>query len=1005
MPPARLPNASLFASADLSLLPLLAPRVFADPRISRSGHQYARTQRSAKEAEKTGSGRAKSITASQASRWTQETVYCLHDAQKSAAGLLQAPSTKNTLRSTRQPSSGVNATYAAIFTYAKAHVRSYFTFTRDGVARRVESTPSVRRARRTRPPRTRTMRNSHAQRAHSARQKLLDLTMRRLHNFRLFENNNLPKRMIEQGQYRSLRRRILNLRQWNSTQLDIGNTSKGLPVESQLLQAFAALDRRTFDRMSRLTRKLTIKHDKQHVRWCRQFYHNDGGSTSAQMSWAWLELDEKNRSARALPILLYLLDRKPGRALDFIETLANDPLRGPMADEMIADAFAFLAKLHAKGTYRNGQGWQGDAVVVRHAFAQAFTTIHHRFLYRKRGIWPQDLLYSMVKITEIDDLEKVFEALSEHRTRVDFDTILHYAATFAEKRSIALALRCLHELHARSTHDAWKFLVSRERLRWTCAVILRASMKESQEYHDTPKIIEAFVQMGISMDILLYNVVMQNAMDAGDYTTAFKVFNSLESNGLKPDGFTFSILLNGCTLQSNPAMFRDFAEYCIEVALDIRDPFIATSVLYYHYVHHRNNTDVQLVSSNLWRIYLRLFSAAPLEPFLSHRRSDLRNAITRQQAQTDTEYLEPTLMALYLMLQIEIKSASYVSYERLSILYQQFKVLINNGTNRLRDDLARDAMTWNAFLHAFCERQQFASASQCIKDMMHGPVAPNVYSLNIFMQAFFKTGQIRAAERVFDIMRQRGIDPDQYTYGVMIRGFAKAQLVDRVADTMKHLDTSQELDPDLLRSLASIVNRNELMHQLEKNRLEKEVTAAEAVDEAAKKERRKWLSMFASPVTADALSSSSSKGIPKSDGSQATTGELAGKTPASSKGLLESDPPTTEEQVPVLRPSRTLHEEQKALSALRSSTARQNSRDPDVQYRILQEQLGIVLPSGSHGSRKDIHDLSTSPPQVIGSSLEFKSMLSEKSTADAHSEKSGNNASASNIIRYCSSKT
>jgi pentatricopeptide repeat protein len=214
---------------------------------------------------------------------------------------------------------------------------------------------------------------------------------------------------------------------------------------------------------------------------------------------------------------------------------------------------------------------------------------------------------------------------------------------------------------------------------------------------------------------------------------------------------------------------------------------------------------------------------------------------SRTGAETGT--LRPPPMALYLMLQIEIKAAAAQSTQRTMDLYEKFKGHVLDNRHRTFTQLAQDPTVWNAFLFAFCKQQQYASAAGVIKEMSSdtsNAPEPNIYSWNIFMQTFFKTGQVKAAERVFALARARGIEPDQYSYGVLSRGYAKAQLVDRIGIWVAELDETEELDPDLLRALASVTDRQGVMVELEKAREAKEAAAREA-REKAKRDHQAWL--------------------------------------------------------------------------------------------------------------------------------------------------------------------
>ncbi|KNG52328.1 hypothetical protein DDE82_000535 [Stemphylium lycopersici] len=575
--------------------------------------------------------------------------------------------------------------------------------------------------------------------------------------------------------------------------------------------------------------------------------------------------------------------------------------------------------------------------------------------------------------------------------------MLHYASAFGEAGEVEYALKCLHQLRERYTAVAWEAMLERERLQWTCATILRKSMSTSHDFHQTPSVVAAFVHLGIKMNILLYNIVMHNAMEAGDYSTAFRVYNTLESNGLEPDKHTYSILLHGCTLQSNPAMFESFAQHCSEVAKESKDPWLATDYLYYLYVRHRIDTENEHSPVLLWDAYSKHFSLAPLKPFVAS--GTINSSHERDENTLDSTLLPPPPVALYLMLQVEIRSALAISNQRVFNLYQRFKSVAAEGGGAAWKSLIRNPTIWNAFLLAFCGKQQFANASQLVRDMTDGPVQPNIYTWNIFMQAFFKTGQVQAAERVFEIMRNRGTDPDQFTYGVLLRGYAKAQLMERIGETMNLVETEQELEPDLLQALASVVNRRQLMLTLERSRLYKEERAQEETDRKAKDEQARWqppLFKAADIVAADAKRDQSGEAntaaAPQTKYSSTASMASAATQDTEDEDVFSflrdkaADPPDASPISNLSTTASPVSEQPMQQSEKPKSRPKYialNQLDPETQYRKLQEELGLVEPAESSDTARP-----PEPQRPLGASLGFKSLLDNSNAGKGVNEAS-----------------
>jgi pentatricopeptide repeat protein len=884
MPRTRIPN----VSAESPILPFLAPRVFAESPISRSHDRNGKSRRIQQEKD-TLCRNELELRAGQTGSTTKDASWgnttCtrpLHNGQNTAGGLLQQARIQwRPCSSTLKPNT-FETRYSDVFLFTRQFIRNYrvrkITSYKSGPqetqklrehtsedARRIalrqgRHVPTLRITRCAIPSETRkgspkapgvdtfrkpSILNQRGLNYMSLRIKALALEKRRLAACIDYELDISKANLMKNGQYRSLQRRILNLEHWTLTRWEIRS-------RSSLIRAFAALDRRLYATVGRHTRKVILNHDPRCTRWSHNLFQDTDTQSGPRKVWErWRAISDATSEPIYRGLLIYLLDRKPARAMQFIHVLARESMDNGQKREILADALGHLAKIHAEGVYDTKHGWGDDPEDSKRNFVADFIHTYLQVFSNHNKICSQDLLYNLTRIADSDDLKRLWHFLKRNRVFLGFDTILHYANAFAKAGDISSALGCLEEIRRKTVKnpEAWDALSNRQRLRWTCALILRKSMSGSQGYHETPQIIEAIVGMGIKLDIVLYNVVMHNAMEGRDYSTAFKVYNALEDNGLKANRTTYSIMLHGCTVQDNPAMFTQFAQHCADTAEELQNAWLATDYLYYVYICSQNDSDKTQASARLRQAYLRFFPARSLELLLRNR---VRKAVLTTDA--DTATLNPPPVALYVMLQSRIQevpagsSASTHAVEDLDSLYKGFKVLVKRNSEPTLTKLAKNPIIWNAFLLAFCRHQQFASASQLLKDMTDASTQPNIYSWNIFMQAFFKTGQVQAAERVFDIMRTRGVDPDEYTYGVMLRGYARAQHIDRIGEIMQHVGADTEMQPDLLRMLSYVERRDKLVATLEKSRINKELMARENAHAKAESERKRWAGPWSDPL-------------------------------------------------------------------------------------------------------------------------------------------------------------
>ncbi|KAH6639622.1 hypothetical protein C7974DRAFT_283195, partial [Boeremia exigua] len=800
MPRARFPSASLIASADGLLLPWLAPRAFAEsagpPRRHGAPQKDARALR-------------------------RGPVAGAH-----AAGLPHRPrlgpaQSGACLAPTRTRPADLR--YLDIASFAHHHARAYATDSQAAPADSPHRTTATNDARASRysqklpwearldeqlegltPQQAARLRAHHIARA---KDRLEQHTARLQRDVGRYQNQ-----LLYDGQYRSLRRYILSLEQWDLRTLHVRAD------EPSLLGAFSALERSVYPQLAALTKPITLRHSKESRDVAEQLLEGvdrDGGKR-IYFNWQCLG-DQQDQCAGAL---MYMLHHKPAYAQDFITVLATDEHLSRETFPLIADALAYLALLHLKGHYPDGQGWEPTPDANTRRFVATFLNCTRHL---DTAVYSQDLLHSLVRLVDVDTLKKIYVAVIYERTRFSLGTVLHYASTFGHAGEYDFALGCLKKRLRDATEDKRKNVVNSDLFRWTCATILRGSMRDVANYRETPGIVAAFVKLGVKMDLLLYDVIMRNAMEAGDYTTAFKVFNALEANGLTPDKYTYSILLHGCTTHADPAMFNTFAELCLAKAKELQDPWLATDYLYYAYTCEHNKPVADRNHTRVWAAYLSLFDPAPLAPFTRSGSRAMRDALDHETAShtpASPPKLPPPPAALYLVLQTEIHALAPLPLPYLARLYHAYTHIL--ATPRAHPTLVRLAATpiaWNAFLHAFCARAQYADAAALIAHMANH-VPPNVFTWNIFMQAFFKTQQVAAAERVGALMQDAGVEPDAYTHGVMVRGYAGAQMVRRVADVMPHVPVDEQLAPDLLRLLAGVQDRKALEEALERVRVE-----------------------------------------------------------------------------------------------------------------------------------------------------------------------------------------
>ncbi|KAF2662336.1 hypothetical protein K491DRAFT_686817 [Lophiostoma macrostomum CBS 122681] len=830
MPRALLPHARSLAVADSPLLPFLAPRIFAASPFRE--RDYARTPRhSQEEKEKNSKTRLKSNTYSEDrilesdTLVSKETCYprtTTRNGRPVCSSLPSHPILSQLLLHKRVSCHR----HANVFAIPRTQHASFTTTSRRQIRQRPE-----RQGHRM-PTSTLHFARTWERQGTSQKMYLIDVRRRRALRavmkaydaFLALHSDQSDEIRMRNGRYRSFLRRIYTLSRRTKSKMALDlESQRGKFDPIAQVRVFAALDQNVFHGLKRARYRMKIKHDPSTAQTASQLFRPEGLGEDVYMKWHKYSSEYRNSSWHLL--LYYMLDKSPQNALHFTRVLAQEPIVATMKGDILADALEHIARFYLPSTGRaTGRNPK--------PFVPNFAAVFLAHFTKDRAICSQDLLYNVARLAAPRQLRRVYDMFVEHKTFLGYETRLHYANKFGQEGDHEYALRCLHDVLGQS-HRSNVEIVGPRRFSWTCALILRQSVRDGQNYHKTTDIVAEFLDMGLKLDLLLYNVIIHNAIEAGDYKTAFRVFNVLEDHHITPDKHTFSILLHGCTMLSEPTKFRDFALHCSEKAREMRDVPLATDYLYYCYVT-QGKYDLQSTIA-CTRAYAEHFSLEPLLPFCPELKEYLMHQDRgNAQERPDVPKMEPPPMALYIMLQIEIRKAAVIGSRKVWELLFLFRRQALEGHHAGLTKLAENPLIWNAFLLSFCRKQQFADASQLMKHMTEGQLGfaqPNVYSWNIFMQSFWKSGQHKAAERIYEIMESRGVEPDQFTYSVLLRGYAKAQNAERVAQFLDLVNREEQLEPAVLHALTKMHDQKRLMMQLDKRKVARETEEREKEEE------------------------------------------------------------------------------------------------------------------------------------------------------------------------------
>ncbi|KAF2491149.1 hypothetical protein BU16DRAFT_530703 [Lophium mytilinum] len=566
----------------------------------------------------------------------------------------------------------------------------------------------------------------------------------------------------------------------------------------------------------------TLELDPQCARWAKWFCQ--GGRSPHIQKMVWLRLRRRRQFEIWPAILLWLLQHNVYKAFDFLK-ISYTP---PFPPSFIAvDALEYIASFLRNRTNKSRQMNRGS---YQQKIEEYNVDVLSTFLAYLRQDRPpfietisQRLVSLVMKSCSDEELPNLYKDLVSHGVKLNPKTVLAFTARFVDLNAHELGLETLGKAVQLGHNPLEHGFIQ------LSSAVLRCSASDGKSYHATAGIVARLLELGVCLDTQLYNIIIHNAVEARDYQTAWRIYDLLESGeaGLKPDGYTLGILLWGLKHDENPSKHRDFADFCAERAYEWRDSWLATEYLHYIYVCSQGD-DTQDIIRLLRLKYSYFFDLQPLVDLKIYPRG----------LSPRSNCMPPSLPALFVIITSYLQSSQQLNDVSIHNLYTLFRTFVCAG-HPIIAPLAETTHTHNAFLLAFCERPTLIKhAPMIIRDMaaelpksaVHAAeqrplkqAAPNAITWNIFSHGFVKAGQMAAAEKVVELMRKRNIQPTEITWGTLLNGYAAAQNVGKVAEVygkMKRMPAELRAKaPELeagytMRALGKITNRAELIRAL-----------------------------------------------------------------------------------------------------------------------------------------------------------------------------------------------
>lgn len=326
----------------------------------------------------------------------------------------------------------------------------------------------------------------------------------------------------------------------------------------------------------------------------------------------------------------------------------------------------------------------------------------------------QKTIYKLMSNMDTNALEAFYADLAARNVTFHENTLLQFASRFTKSGSIEIAVSIMRHLHAIGT-DFTKPVVVK-----ACASLLDHRWRVAEATISDSELFALLLEFGLIPDIFIYNILIHNALKAGNAETGWRIFEMMKDVGISPSRHTYSILLNDAKVR----MDRLTIERIVNAISNsgIVDAHIGTDLL--HTIYQTTLEDIKDEStiehssatpfSRMLPTYRAYFDIGPLAELLQNSAIAQQNRLVVG-AQVPG-LLQPSKATLLVMITAYLSSSTKPDVA--PQLYDTFRALVSRG-HPLMSELAVDDRIYNVVIIALGRfRETMHLCTRVIADML-----------------------------------------------------------------------------------------------------------------------------------------------------------------------------------------------------------------------------------------------------------------------------------------------
>lgn len=539
-----------------------------------------------------------------------------------------------------------------------------------------------------------------------------------------------------------------------------------------------------------------------------------------------LSLQPRTRLKTWQRFMLLALQRSPERAFRALDIAISQSVpRVPRY--MLEDCLNHLAAVYLEGVEAPSR----SSVDMTHRLVCDLAK-KSRLKDGQTSSMPQRAVYLVLSHCSNDQAEALYKVLRKERIFIYPMTLLHLLSKFIDMGSTSLSLQVLQDVSSTG------FNMSADSVQSGCVKLIRARIG-LEDRNSSPRdlykmqtyLLAQMVHMGIRPAIKLYNAIILNAVDAYEYGSALRFYESALETGLKPDGTTYGILLKAANQSLDYGILNMVLRDAEADGTLHRDSRLICDLLYVM-LKLEESTSQPFLFDRLLQTYRKYCDPGLLKDL------GLCEVGFNASESPDHSVISPSPRIIALMIMVYIKQYRYS--DRIAQLYHQYRSYVEQGHPKIAATAETDHVA-NAFIMAFGRRPQTLNiATSAVRDMLKTEsglnsttsqqwkfATPTVQTWSILLLAYIGNNQARAAEKILTMMRERHMEPNQVTWNSLTSGYSAMQDIQKAVDVVKRMEAeSFEMDSYTLKALGKFRNRTLLLKVL-KETLKDELEADE----------------------------------------------------------------------------------------------------------------------------------------------------------------------------------